>query len=55
MCCRWCVTSPPLAQNEEQVAAFLQNRVSVGVDAAISQDADPFDPDAPEGGVTLLM
>lgn len=42
-------------QNTEQLAAFMRSRGSFGFDAAISQDADPFDPEAPAGGVTLIM
>ena len=45
----------PLVQNTEQLAAFMRSRGSFGFDAAISQDAHPFDPEAPAGGVTLIM
>jgi hypothetical protein len=36
------------------VDAFARSKSDCGFDAAVSQDADPFDRDAPEGGVTLL-
>lgn len=41
-------------QSQEQMQAFARSKSDCGFDAAVSQDADPFDKDAPEGGVTLL-
>jgi lipid-binding SYLF domain-containing protein len=48
------ISSCYVLQSQEQVDAFARSKSDCGFDAAVSQDADPFDRDAPEGGVTLL-